>query len=250
MEGRPLAEFKTVAALTQPTTRATESMVGGVVSSDPRMQVVVHVGACSGVLVRADTVMTSAHCVESAPTEISDGVRSFRVAKCEKHPSYKPFEAQHDIGFCTLSEPVPGNQLLADEPPTTGEAVLLAGYGQSGTFSRDAATQLRIVNASVVDVASDTFDVGSETHTACRGDSGGPVLVERNGALRVVGIIHGPTGAICASPTEATILAFDPWILGRLRNTRPNQVEHLFVLTVLLLVALVLGARHLWVRRS
>jgi hypothetical protein len=39
------------------------------------------------------------------------------------------------------------------------------------------------------------------------------VLVDRGGSLRVAAIIHGPSGAICASPAEvASVVANRAWL--------------------------------------
>jgi secreted trypsin-like serine protease len=79
--------------------------------------------------------------------------------------------------------------------------VSLAGFGVSDAFSR-AKRALRTVKTSVVDAHEGRLDVGSATGTACHGDSGGPMLIDRGEGLRVAGVIHGAKAAICASPTE------------------------------------------------
>jgi hypothetical protein len=61
-----------------------------------------------------------------------------------------------------------------DEGPAleVGAAVQLAGYGQTGALASDAAV-LRSVETAVNSIGPLTIQVGSDSATACRGDSGG-----------------------------------------------------------------------------
>ncbi len=84
--------------------------------------------------------------------------------------------------------------------------VIVGGFGATAPFARGPAV-LRVVDTVVVRAEEGRLDVGTVDRTACWGDSGGPVLVVREGSLRVLGIVRGSAGAICASPASAVPIA-------------------------------------------
>lgn len=198
-------------------------MVGGRPATDDALSAVVSVGdgECSGVLVRSDIVLTSAHCVQRPVERVTVAGRDVRVEHCEAHPGYRAFALGHDLGVCRLvtSAPMSPLPLVATRGASlaVGDTVTLAGYGASGPFAHDANV-LRAVDTSVGRVREvgdhdgegyDGLEVGDLAHTACWGDSGGPVLAERDGVLGVIGILHGASKAMCASPAEAVDLRVD-----------------------------------------
>jgi hypothetical protein len=96
---------------------------------------------------------------------------------------------------------VPAIALAGGRELAVGGAVTLAGFGQSAAMAREPPT-LRAVDTTVVAVGEGIVASGSAMTTACRGDSGGPMLIHRDGARYVVGIIYGATAAICGSPAQ------------------------------------------------
>lgn len=223
------------------------AIVGGNAIASPVREAVVQVGHCSGTLVAADVVLTSAHCLDGPIDQIVVGERVARVVRCERHPAYQPGQPAHDIGYCRLAEALPGAIAVDDGPdPAIGTTVSLAGFGVSDPLSTQART-LRMITTSVAAVQPDRLDVGSATATACRGDSGGPMLIDRGDGLRVAGVIHGATGAICASATEVVpVSAHREWLSHALAtsNTRLSRM----VLAALLAFG-GLVASLLWRRR-
>jgi hypothetical protein len=138
---------------------------------------------------------------------------------------------------------------IDDEPGVAvGAQVWLAGFGASYALSREPPA-LRMVAASVVAVDESCVKVGSVAATACRGDSGGPMLVDRGGGkFRVAGVIHGPQGVICGSPTEVTALREGSADLAWLRSHR-NEVRNGWLVALLLGSVLVVVALLFVVRR-
>ena len=191
-------------------------------------EAVVELGHCSGTLVAADVVLTSAHCLDGPIDQVVVQHRAARVAQCERHPAYDAGQPAHDIGYCRLAEPLPGAIALDDGPePEIGATVSLAGFGVSDPLSR-AARAFRVVTTSVVGVEPERLAVGSATATACRGDSGGPMLIDRAGAVRVAGVIHGPKAAICASPTEVVpVRVHRDWLLRALASSNGSSSDRL-----------------------
>jgi Trypsin len=80
-------------------TLAILAIVGG--SEAPsRVQVaVVEVGHCSGTLVAADLVLTSAHCLDGPVDAVVVDGRVVRAVQCAHHPAYEPGRPAHDIGY-------------------------------------------------------------------------------------------------------------------------------------------------------
>lgn len=182
-------------------------MLGGHATRSPAFEAVVTLGNCSAVLVEPDLLLTSAHCLEARIDQLAIGGRSVRIAACYVSPRYRPVEWPADIGVCRLTESVSVTPLAIDDVPAPiqGDPVTLVGRGLDRAFAAGRGT-LRVVETSVAGVGPSGIYVGTSDRTACRGDSGGPVLVERQGVFRVAAIIHGGSGAICASSAEAVVV--------------------------------------------
>jgi secreted trypsin-like serine protease len=226
-------------------------MVGGNVASPAVSQVVVEIGNCSGVLIGRKIVLTNAHCISESLENVAVSGKNVHVVGCTPHPFYVADQASHDLGICRLATPSASWVPFDDVPLSAGSNVLLAGYGLPSPFSRERPHVLRVVHTSVFAVRSDVATIGTNDHTACRGDSGGPVLVDHGGVLHVAGVIHGPSDAICASPAEAvSVSANRAWLQQMVdgpRDAAPGNaagVRLIIALTVLGVVALLFLARR------
>jgi hypothetical protein len=229
------------------------AIVGGHEVRTSLVQAVALLDHCSGTLVSPNLLLTSAHCLDGRVERASVGGRESAVAGCERHPAYLPGNPSHDIGYCRLKANLEG-AVRIDEAfaPSTGAPVLLAGFGQSGPFSRERPT-LRLVATSVVDVRPTWMDVGADGATACRGDSGGPMLVEREDGFHVVGIIQGGQSTICRGATQ--IVPLGPhmnWLRRALQDSSNDGVSAAAARTsigVFLLGAVALAVARRWWRR-
>jgi trypsin len=210
------------------------AIVGGRNVALPWSEAVVQVGLCSGVLVSHDAVLTSAHCLEGPVTSIRVADHLMGVATCVRHPGYRAGETKHDIGLCLLKAATDVQPIGLDDGPAllVGASVILAGFGQTGPLARDGG-QLRSVATTVTRVPPDALQVGSAEATACRGDSGGPLLVERSDGLRVAAVIHGGTQAICASAAQVvSTYEHRVWLERSLTSSSvPGWVFSAFVLS-------------------
>jgi V8-like Glu-specific endopeptidase len=185
------------------------------------------VGHCSATLVRPMVVLTSGHCLDVPVDHVVVNGNDVAVTECKRHPAYQPGQVAHDVGYCRLATSVAGAlpiDTASDHP--AGEAVNLAGFGASSATAHEKPA-LRMVSTSIVRASEDHLEVGTATATACRGDCGGPVLVERSGFFGVAGVIEGAQGVICGSAARAVPLGPQvAWLRGALASDSDRRAEH------------------------
>ncbi len=193
----------------------------------PWLAAVVQLGHCSGTLVTRDVVLTSAHCLDGPIDHVTVDSHPMGVRECRRHPGYQPAERKHDIGYCRLEAAVAAAPIALDDRPVPvpGAPVSIAGFGQTDAFTHDDGLA-RMVETSVARTTAETFDVGTGMATACLGDSGGPVVVQRPGGVRVVAVIHGGAEAICASSTQGvSVWEHRAWLQEEINPHRSRRLE-------------------------
>jgi len=84
---------------------------------------------------------------------------------------------------------------LAKEAPKAGEVVTTAGWGLTG-YNERLSPELRSLNLTITSVMgiwlyTSNFDSTGRITDTCRGDSGGPLFIERNGQVELVGVLKG-----------------------------------------------------------
>jgi len=183
---------------------------------------------CSGALVAQDLVLTAAHCLMDRVSYRVVGVdrgfrrQSVRVAAIAVHPTFVPGTTPRtqpgvDLALLKLERPL-GSDFAPFDPRQAGgiaegEMVTVAGFGVSSERLKNSARTLRQVQllavgtvevANRVVIATDRARLAETVGAgACRGDSGGPVLVATPGGYRLSGIVSWSSGALRANGPNA-----------------------------------------------
>jgi hypothetical protein len=200
--------------------RAYQAVVGEDARADLAHDAVVVVetaqgSLCSGTVIERNAagdrlyVATAAHCCREGdpPTKIvigpdyADPALSLPVDAFQAHPCYNPLS--YDYDFCALTvldkrglnvTPIP----MVSGPDELGpdDIVTVVGYGSTpayNTIRRRALARLEEITPLTL-VADQRAGSGG----LCFGDSGGPFLIEQNGAEVVAGVISfGAPTSLC-----------------------------------------------------
>jgi secreted trypsin-like serine protease len=179
---------------------------------------------CGAVLVKADKIVTAAHCMDEAASTYyavqgradlaDDSVgRVSAISKVWVHPGYNTKDHRYDVAVLTLAQPFTGVPVLPLETRAradrAGVVPTVYGWGDTqGTGPDETLQKAAVPNlgdrtclanqgyvangyAAATNVCAGYVDGGID---ACQGDSGGPLVL--NG--RLLGVVSWGQG--CAQP--------------------------------------------------
>ncbi|KAF9285275.1 hypothetical protein BGZ68_004002 [Mortierella alpina] len=157
------------------------------------------------------------HCLDAARSVYLGSVkkkkgRHLRIVKAVRADSDNSIGA-NDIAVAFLSEKVDGPYALIEDTsyPEEGSKLTVAGFGLTKIGDLNGVSGSRILLKVEVNIGSKsacaahkkgrrTFDPDTQVcatdkplgHSACHGDSGGPLYAGSSNDLRVVGLVSGP----------------------------------------------------------
>jgi Trypsin len=201
---------------------------------------------CSGALIAPDLVLTAAHCLQPGATYkiVEYGPDRQPQLRDSSHVAFHPafslqtmmaHRATADVGLLQLAVAPNGRAVSAIGVPQTplaagnrftiaGVGVTVRGEGRSGGTVRSAELVATgrpgTLQIRLVDPAGQGARAGLG---ACTGDSGGPVVEDRQGRPVIVGVVSWSTGPNaaggCGGLTGVTPLTlYRDWIVGTARQ--------------------------------
>lgn len=182
---------------------------------------------CSGAMLSPTLVATAGHCAYSTDGKpgtdylftspgtaldaaIDPRIVQPKVIKIFIDPGFSTLDADNvnDIAFLQLDKPVASKTYLKFATPAELESLTdaspISGYGYGRVFETDAGYSVyprkydlqwkAVTSASTL---SNTFNLTSPTATACKGDSGGPIVATLpTGKEVLVGMLSGANNVL------------------------------------------------------
>lgn len=216
---------------------------------------------CSGTLVASNVVLTAGHCTVNVTTGVAYRARNYRVvtgtddwadatrrmistvSRVIPDPHFDPATARHDDGLLVLSSPVKPTPVAMwnSGPVSGGTKAEIAGWGAKHANEATPRPTQRLRWATTVIQSSAycgkrsffpfapsselcTNDTPTESTGACKGDSGGPLLVKSSSAKLIEVGVTSNTAPNCSTRKPNYFTAVGPiysWVSNQIKANAP-----------------------------
>jgi V8-like Glu-specific endopeptidase len=186
-------------------------------------------GICTSTLIGSRTLLTAAHCVDSArsvfahnapsDSQIQFGVNAYRAARWNVHPGWNPNgqDLRNDIAIILLERaptnvtPKPWNNQTITSA-FRGRAIRAIGYGNTSPGTGSGTR--RQVDLTIADIYPQLIFMGDQRSKGiCQGDSGGPTFhTFPDGVERVVGVHSFTVSQGCTYGADSRVDAFASFV--------------------------------------
>ncbi|WP_137994065.1 FG-GAP-like repeat-containing protein [Streptomyces vilmorinianum] len=175
---------------------------------------------CSGALIDPNWIVTAASCFAASPLQggaVAAGAPALKTVATIGRADLTATTGGHvtevtelvpragrDLVLARLATPATGIQpvAMASTPAAAGDALKVAGYGRTKTQWVPDRLHVASFDVNTADAASLAITGRTADDAICMGDSGGPVLRERNGAVELVGVSSRSWQGGCFGVTE------------------------------------------------
>jgi V8-like Glu-specific endopeptidase len=212
---------------------------------------------CGGTVIDRSWILTAAHCITDFDTgrvwaasyfDIVVGTNDLRtggtripVIEVRRHPGFDPDLLANDVALLRLDRPVPnGTPIQALAPagtdPAGGTDVVTIGWGETSPGSypytlREVTLDYRSSATCRADngpafVTASMVCAWRSGKSACYGDSGGPLLEDRDGTWVQVGVTSWGFECGVYTSVYARVSALSSWIRWQTRyGPHPNATK-------------------------
>ena len=186
---------------------------------------------CTGTIISPQVILTAAHCVEGAPSQLQI-VFALDVSKAKQkdqrsadkflqHPHWEKHlpDGEADLALIHFQGALPEGYTPvklanADLKLRSGEKVFMAGFGVTDGESESGSGKLRQTTTTIINQHSATeFVTNGEKSSVCFGDSGGPAFIKNGSTYVQWGVASSVTNQACDQASIHTaVMKYDAWI--------------------------------------